>query len=301
VNKKKQKNFDFFDVATAGVTQVLRGAKVFWFFFSKKNSLFLLTFLNFGRLGSYLFFKKERLASSVDAPPTHCHKPIIAMPAPLLISLPVHERPDIAAGQVANIRQAAPNSLVCLHVSPEFTGDMADFLALESRPGIFINPQRLPTARGQGLLHVHIANFEFMRQRHETFATFLCLSSNELFIRGGLEAYAARNPIAYQFVMFEPAIAWHMFNRGLEHDPRVRALLSDVRLPVFFGGQAEGQYFPAALFNEIAALYRRHFGAGPAGFESEEIIPQTIALAAAGEMQPIAPPSPFKITAISST
>jgi hypothetical protein len=30
-----------------------RGAKVFWFFFSKKNSLFLLTFLIFVRLGNY--------------------------------------------------------------------------------------------------------------------------------------------------------------------------------------------------------------------------------------------------------
>jgi hypothetical protein len=30
-----------------------RGEKVFWFFFSKKNFLFLLIFLIFGRLGSY--------------------------------------------------------------------------------------------------------------------------------------------------------------------------------------------------------------------------------------------------------
>jgi hypothetical protein len=37
VNKKKQKNFDFFGVIAAGVTKARSGAKVFWFFFSKKN------------------------------------------------------------------------------------------------------------------------------------------------------------------------------------------------------------------------------------------------------------------------
>jgi hypothetical protein len=52
VNKKKQKNFDnFWPVALQRPWR--RGPKVFWFFFSKKNSLFSLIFLFFGRLGSY--------------------------------------------------------------------------------------------------------------------------------------------------------------------------------------------------------------------------------------------------------
>jgi hypothetical protein len=31
VNKKKQKNFDFFDLTTAGISPARSGAKVFWF------------------------------------------------------------------------------------------------------------------------------------------------------------------------------------------------------------------------------------------------------------------------------
>jgi len=43
VNKKKQKNFNhFWPVALERPYR--SGAKVFWFFFSKKNSLFLLIF-----------------------------------------------------------------------------------------------------------------------------------------------------------------------------------------------------------------------------------------------------------------
>jgi hypothetical protein len=44
VNKKKQKNFDFFDMSAAGVSQARSGAKVFWFFFSKKNIFLPLYF-----------------------------------------------------------------------------------------------------------------------------------------------------------------------------------------------------------------------------------------------------------------
>jgi hypothetical protein len=87
VNKKKQKNFNHFS-PVALERPWRRGAKVFWFLRpddeaapaaplrsskpdeaesgrlhgSKKNSLFLLVFLNFGRLGSYLFCsQKSRL------------------------------------------------------------------------------------------------------------------------------------------------------------------------------------------------------------------------------------------------
>jgi hypothetical protein len=43
-----------------------RGAKVFWFFFSKKNSLFLLIFLIFGRLGSYSFSPEKEHSFPFD-------------------------------------------------------------------------------------------------------------------------------------------------------------------------------------------------------------------------------------------
>jgi hypothetical protein len=67
VNKKKQKNFNnFWPVALERPWR--RGAKVFWFFFSKKNSLFLLTFLIFGRLESYQKSSKKNFESH-DVPP----------------------------------------------------------------------------------------------------------------------------------------------------------------------------------------------------------------------------------------
>jgi hypothetical protein len=48
-------------LASGLVTTSRSGAKVFWFFFSKKNFLFLLVFLIFERLGSCQKRNKETL------------------------------------------------------------------------------------------------------------------------------------------------------------------------------------------------------------------------------------------------
>jgi hypothetical protein len=67
VNKKKQKNFNnFWPVALEQPWR--RGAKVFWFFFSKKNSLFLLTFLIFWTAWE-LRKKAKRLLHCARVPP----------------------------------------------------------------------------------------------------------------------------------------------------------------------------------------------------------------------------------------
>jgi purine-binding chemotaxis protein CheW len=48
--KRSKKNFNFFDVTSAGVSQVLRGAKVFGAFFQKSTSSF---FLGFGSMPAH--------------------------------------------------------------------------------------------------------------------------------------------------------------------------------------------------------------------------------------------------------
>jgi len=216
------------------------------------------------------------------------------MTSPLLISLPVHERPDIVAGQLQNIRHFAPDSLVCLHVSPEYQGEMDVFTALTRQPGVFVNPDRLVTQRGCGLMHVHISNFAYVRSLGERFLKIVLFSSNELLIRHGLEAHTSRHAVGTQVEMYDPQTDWHLFHRNVQKLPPMQALLADLWLPHMFGGQAEGQFYSDDLFAEIAALYRRHFSLAPCGFESEEIIPQTITVALAGNESTFMPPVTFQ-------
>ena len=211
------------------------------------------------------------------------------MPRSILFSLPVHERPDIVEGQIVNIARHCPGAAVAIHVSPVFTGDIAAFKALEKTPGVFVNPTRLPTALGKGLFHVHAVNFlHGMQCRPET-DTIAFISSNELFVRGGLADYMAPFQAGAQIELFDPLTDWHLFHRGVEREPHVQALLAHLGLPAIFGGQAEGLFFPTVLFAEMVKLYLRFFGMDFSGFETEEILPQTMLAKFAGGL-PVAPP-----------
>jgi len=46
----------------------------------------------------------------------------------ILFSLPVHERPDILAGQIDNIRYFCPNAVICLHLYQVVTEGLEGFL-----------------------------------------------------------------------------------------------------------------------------------------------------------------------------
>ncbi len=211
------------------------------------------------------------------------------MPRSILFSLPVHERPDIVEGQISNIARYCPGAAVAIHVSPVFTGDMAAFKALEKTPGVFVNPNRLPTALGKGLFHVHAVNFLHGMQCQPATDTVALISSNEMFVRDSLTDYIVPFQAGAQIELFDPLTDWHLFHRGVEREPHVQALLTYLGLPAIFGGQAEGLFFPTVLFAEMVKLYLRFFGPEFSGFETEEILPQTI-MAKFLDGRPISPP-----------
>ena len=123
---------------------------------------------------------------------------------------------------------------------------------------------------------MHAVNFLHGMQRHNGFDTIAFISSNELFVRAGLAEYVSAHLAGAQVELFDPLTDWHLFHRGIECEPRVRAMLAHLGLPTIFGGQAEGLFFPTVLFAEMVRIYLRFFGLEFSGFETEEILPQTI-------------------------
>ncbi|MBV9813811.1 MAG: hypothetical protein JO326_13770, partial [Acetobacteraceae bacterium] len=200
------------------------------------------------------------------------------MPGLPFFSLPVHEKPDIVADQVANLRRFCPNAVICLHVSPSYRGDLAPFQALATDPAVLLNPRRLATVHGRGLLHVHVANFAYAYTAHPEISKVCLISSNELLIRDGVADYLNAHDAGAQFCMWDPLSDWRVFRRRVDLLPAVAAMLKSLGAPVIFGGQAEGQFYDAALFLEIVSVFARFFPWAPAGFETEEVVPQTVAV-----------------------
>lgn len=195
----------------------------------------------------------------------------------VLFSLPVHERPDIVRDQLENIQHFCPGAKVCIHVSGLVAHERHLFESACDLPDVFVNPNSRETGHSTGLLHAHISSFEHALSLGVEFDKVVLISSNEMFVRRGAMEVIANFEIGAQTEIFDAAGGWHLFRQDIAEDERMRGFLKRLGLPVYFGGQAEGQFFSKEIFQLIADLYTQFFGIEPCGFESEEVIPATVA------------------------
>lgn len=195
----------------------------------------------------------------------------------IVLSLPVHERPDMVRDQLENIRFFCPEATVVLHVSQGATAPRDEFLRQCDMPNVIINPRSLETVWGHGILHTHIANFEHASELGLDFDKIAMISSNEMLVKPGLAAHIHKHELGAQTEIFDWVTDWHLFKQEMLDDPRVKLFLGKLGLPLFFGGQAEGQFFTREAFGFMARLYQQVYPMGPCGFVTEEMIPPTIA------------------------
>ena len=210
------------------------------------------------------------------------------LPMRLAFSLPVHERPDAVLDTIRNVLHFNPGSIVILHLSQQST--VLDELARQCPPQVLINPTRYRTFGGGGLFLVHSSNYRHLQAQNIEFDAFCLLSSNDMFVRGGLERYAAEVRNGFQAVRLDPAEDWHVF-RIVAHHPKTPELLQACGGSVVYGGQTEGQFYERALFGKMADIYFAVYGEEERpGFETEEIVPQTVAMSLG-----VAPHLPFTL------
>lgn len=213
--------------------------------------------------------------------------------AKLLFSLPVHERPEILKDQIENINYFAPGSHICIHIS-HMAADLRDeFQRTCEFDNVTFNPVSYETVWSGGILHAHIANFEHALQTGIDFDKIVLISSNELLVKPGLVDYASAYMIAAQTEVYEDSADWGVFCDKHLQMPGMQQFLAKLNLPLFFGGQAEGQFFPKNIFQILSGYYRECFPMEPVGFPIEEAIPATVAARFAFTGVDVVPPITF--------
>jgi hypothetical protein len=197
----------------------------------------------------------------------------------ILFSLPVHENPEIVRDQIENINFFCPGATICIHVSAGASSDKDEFNRHCDFENVIINPSSYETIWCEGLMHVHASNFLYAIERNINFDKIMLISSNELFVKPGVADYVSRYRIGAQTEIYDSATDWGSFRQDLLSSRNMRKFISKLGLPLYFGGQAEGQFYDRRIFAHITRLYIDDFPMGPCGFPSEEIIPTTVAAA----------------------
>ena len=175
----------------------------------------------------------------------------------IYVSLPVHTRPAVIAGQLANFAAFLPGAKVVLHVSASARFALAELERVLAHAGCanaVINGQRLPTDWGD-ILPAHLANLDWIR-RHAPRCTRICLhSTNDMLVRPGLVRHLGRGQNFLHHRPIRPGSRWRFAASALG-DPTLQALRRQLGEVPVIGSQVEGSSYEAELLHEVADILR---------------------------------------------
>lgn len=193
----------------------------------------------------------------------------------LLFSLPVHEQQDIVENQIENILKHNPGANIMIHVNPSFTSFKKDRI---NYPNVFINSKQFNYCWGNGLLWIHVQNYIEAIKMNIEFDHVALISSNEMFIRGGLLEYVNKHKNGLQTVEKSADVCWHIYlNLNLEGTQGFRDIFAHLDTTKIYGGQAEGNFFEREIFCKIADIFINVYkGNESESLQTEEVVLQTI-------------------------
>ena len=107
----------------------------------------------------------------------------------IVISIPVHEKPELINDQIKNIQKYIKNPTIILHISKVFYKKYKES-DIKIYDNVYINPTHLETKWG-GIYQTHVSNFKYIKSKID-FDYFLLQASNDAFVRKNIESYICK-------------------------------------------------------------------------------------------------------------
>lgn len=189
----------------------------------------------------------------------------------LMVSIPVHEKPEVVRDQVDNVLRFNPSSMVVLHVSREFVKPwFARSHSFEESERVLVNPNRFSTSK-QGLAAIHLANYRYARQ-HREFDAFVLNASNDMYVKAGAEEYASRFEAVLRPVPLpDPSIWFHA--ASARSDPIFQELRRAFPNISVNASTPEGTAYPVDLMDEMTGLLSDYRGPTTPYPDEETLLP----------------------------
>lgn len=174
----------------------------------------------------------------------------------IVISIPVHEKPDVIVDQIQNIKKYCVNAVIVLHISHSFFEKYsAD--SLQQLHDVYINPQNLETAWGN-IIMTHVSNFEYISSLID-FDYFLMHSSNDMYVRHGLENYISKYDAGFcrREVMLKYSMWWP--GEAAWNDWQLKNIMIQIGQTRIFATQIEGTFFSKKIAQEIMRIIKENY------------------------------------------
>ncbi|MBP3197884.1 MAG: hypothetical protein J6N21_12880 [Butyrivibrio sp.] len=198
----------------------------------------------------------------------------------IVVSIPVHENPEVVLDQVSNIKKYVPGVVIVLHTSEEFCDEFDAFACTQedSYEEMYVNPTHLHVDWGDGtLMDVHISNFKYMCGLMD-FDYFVLHASNDMYVKNGFQDYISEYDAGFQRHIIKEFSQWWPGNKALK-DGQLYYIMNEVGGENIIASQVEGSFYKKDIFQKIIdtidkSEFLRDYGLK---YTREEIVFPTVA------------------------
>lgn len=166
----------------------------------------------------------------------------------VVVSIPVHEKPDVINDQIENLKRFLDQPIIVLHISKSFYEKYKEE-DICLKKDVYINPSHLETAWGN-IYKTHISNFKYIYNILD-FDYFIMHSSNDMYVKKGLENYISKFEAGFnrRFSWSGYSMWWPM--EMANKDDILKSIMKYLGINRIVASQIEGSFYRKDLFRKI--------------------------------------------------
>lgn len=174
----------------------------------------------------------------------------------IVISIPVHEAPDVVLDQIDNFRKFLADPVIIIHISGS-TKTIFPIDDITSRKNVFINPTHLKTD-WKNIISTHISNFKYACSITDL-DYFVMHSSNDMYVRNGLEEYICQYQAGFnhRYILSDISL-WEM-GYPAWHDTTLQHIRNAIGQTTIVSSQIEGSFYRKNVMKLIVEVIEQYF------------------------------------------
>lgn len=172
----------------------------------------------------------------------------------IVVSIPVHEKPEIINDQIKNIKKYMKEPIIVLHISKSFY-EKYNESEIKKGDDIYLNPTHLQTKWG-GIYQTHVSNFQYMKTKLD-FDYFLLQASNDAFVKNGIEEYINQYDAGINHrVLWQHDSRWWPCSCAND-DVALKKIMNSIGVTRIIASQVEGSFYKKNVFDYIVNVLNR--------------------------------------------
>ena len=166
-----------------------------------------------------------------------------------IISIPVHERPDVILDQIQNINHFFPEADIVLHVSSSYF-EKYEITPITGLRGVYLNPVHMETGWGSIVL-THVSNFAYIEEIGNCYDYFILHSSNDMYVRHGVGEYIQKYDAGFNLHFLPQKYTYWWPCTCAWEDPGLEACKEKIGQTRIVATQVEGSFYRMDIMREI--------------------------------------------------